>query len=102
MKKIALGLLVISLTTTYTVMGQNINNDPTYSVNNYKHPNKAKEAKEINKDKTVCFKSGPKFAFGNYKQQNNITTPAKEELNYSKKEGDYNALTNPENYKIHH
>jgi len=47
MKKIALGLLVISLTITYTVMGQNINNDPTYSVNNYKHPNKAKEAKEI-------------------------------------------------------
>jgi len=105
MKKIAFGLLVTGITVTSAVMGQNINTDPTYSIHNYKHPNKVKEAREANKDHVLSFGyvRSKKWFSHNYKQQNNnLNQPIEGGLIPSKKEPrSSNALTDPRNYKTH-
>jgi len=85
------------------IMGQSINNDPTYSINNYKHPNKAKEAKETGKNNMICFKVSHSQTGGNYKQQNNnIRAFRGNRKSDTNKLTQYNSLTNPGNYKTHH
>ena len=74
MKKIAMLILAVSFTTAFNLVGQDINkNDPTYSANNYKHPNKAKIAKENSKVdfSAVSYVESKNNDSRNYKQQNN-------------------------------
>jgi len=86
---------------------QSIKYDPTYSPNNYKHPNKAKAAREAknNNVSNVGHIKSNTGTTGNYKQQN--TKPDKkgeEEIVYSEKEtqgNKNNALDNTGNYKTH-
>lgn len=106
MKKIAMLVLAVSFTTAFNVVGQDINkNDPTYSVNNYKHPNKAKIAKENSKDEfaAVIYVESKNKASRNYKQQNNSSSAPLEGIVFlsGKKPASTNALVNPANYKTH-
>ena len=58
-------------------------NDPTYSVNNYKHPNKAAYAREHNLDNSIMLETATVSLSANYKQpynkiETNVTAlPAK-------------------------
>jgi len=54
-----------------------VKNDPTYSANNYKHPNKAAYAKEHNLDNSVFLQTSTVALSTNYKQPyNKIETTA--------------------------
>ncbi len=59
MKKILASLCVVSLLGFSDTHAQqdivNWKNDPTYSINNYKHPNKAAAAKQLQTNKAVQF-----------------------------------------------
>jgi hypothetical protein len=46
-------------------------NDPTYSVHNYKHPNKAAYAKKYNLDNSTFLETSPVASNNNYKQPHN-------------------------------
>jgi hypothetical protein len=59
------GVLILLSMLTY---GQNLKNDPTYSVNNYKHPNKAALARKLDLDKVTKFEIIKVNVNNNYKQ----------------------------------
>ena len=63
-------LLVLSLmiATGHIVLGQH-ENDPSYSVHNYKHPNKAAYAKEHKLDNSIVITSSSRKSNDNYKQK---------------------------------
>src|SRR5690242_13373626 len=50
---------------------QEIKNDPTYSANNYKHPNKAAYAREHNLDNSIFLPTATVSLTANYKQPYN-------------------------------
>jgi len=50
---------------------QEVKNDPTYSVNNYKHPNKAAYAREHNLDNSIFLTTSTASLTSNYKQPYN-------------------------------
>lgn len=51
-------------------------NDPSYSVNNYKHPHKAAYAKKNKKDNSTVVVTNTRKQNDNYKQQFNKPKPA--------------------------
>ena len=55
----------------HIAFSQSPKNDPTYSENNYKHPNKAAWAREHKRDKATEFATGTVEQNENYKQQFN-------------------------------
>jgi hypothetical protein len=59
------GLLILGCVIAY---GQRVKNDPTYSINNYKHPNKAAEAKKLNLDPHTNLETAEVNSSDNYKQ----------------------------------
>ena len=59
------GLLILVSTLTY---GQSIKNDPTYSINNYEHSNKAADARKYNIGKVNSLESVELSTRDNYKQ----------------------------------
>jgi len=72
---IILGLTMISCVTAF---GQSkVDNDPSYSAYNYKHPNKAAYAKVHNLDNPVTVGSIEVTQNENYKQSNKSVTSKK-------------------------
>jgi len=69
MKKILMIALIV--VTAQVSWGQRINHDPSYSMNNYKHPNKAAYAKEHNLDRAVKLEKSTVLQNDNYKQAYN-------------------------------
>ncbi|MBC7390224.1 MAG: hypothetical protein H7329_13490 [Opitutaceae bacterium] len=55
MKKLMFLVLVCLTWLSYQSYSQSTQNDPSYSVHNYKHPNKAARAKEIQDSKPVVY-----------------------------------------------
>ena len=70
-----LGLAMIA---SVTAFGQNkVDNDPSYSAYNYKHPNKAAYAKEHNLENPVTVGTIEVTENENYKQSNSLVTTNK-------------------------
>jgi hypothetical protein len=76
----------------HIAFSQSHKNDPTYSENNYKHPNKAAWAREHKTDKSNEFATGKVEQNDNYKQQFNqaktsekAIVKTKSDLNKSRK-----------------
>jgi hypothetical protein len=72
MKQLALiGVMIVA---TQVAFSQNkVDKDPSYSANNYKHPNKAAYAKEHNLDNSVFLETSTVIQTENYKQPYNKT-----------------------------
>jgi hypothetical protein len=67
--------LGLAMITSVTAFGQNkVDNDPSYSAYNYKHPNKAAYAKEHNLDNPVTVGTIEVTENENYKQSNSMVT----------------------------
>jgi hypothetical protein len=60
------GLMILAAQVSFAQNG--VKNDPTYSANNYKHPNKAKYAKEHNLGNPVSIETREVAVKENYKQ----------------------------------
>lgn len=70
--------LGLAMITSVTAFGQNkVDNDPSYSAYNYKHPNKAAYAKEHNLDNPVTVGTIEVTENENYKQSNSLVTTNK-------------------------
>jgi hypothetical protein len=74
----------------HIAFSQSPKNDPTYSENNYKHPNKAVWAKEHKTDKSTEFTTGKVEQNDNYKQQFNQAQPADKVVIKTKPESNKN------------
>lgn len=93
-------LAVVSTTVSAQV---NYSKDPTYSVHNYKHPNKAAVAKEKNLDRLIHLEyvESGNNAPVNYKQQAGKPSPVIQGalIPSGNEVKSTNALANPRNYK---
>lgn len=70
MKRIALFVMII-LGTHFVYSQKGVQHDPSYSVHNYKHPNKAAYAKKHKLDKNVVIETEPVKGNEDYKHRFN-------------------------------
>jgi len=76
--KILATFLGLAMITSVTAFGQSkVDNDPSYSAYNYKHPNKAAYAKEHNLDNPATVGTIEVTENENYKQGNSLVTTNK-------------------------
>ena len=75
MKAFFLGLFMTAL--SLVTFGQDRSIDPSYSVHNYKHPNKAAYAKKHNLDNPTKFGQIEVVQADNYKQSHRLTRSMK-------------------------
>lgn len=61
-------LTSVMMVMVHVLLGQRVDRDPTYSVSNYKHPNKAAYARTHNLDRVVRLKKRATAQNDNYKQ----------------------------------
>ena len=93
--------MIIALFSTVTVVNAQSKNDPSYSTNNYKHLNKAIEAKEI-KNEGVANEGYVKeenIVSRNYKMMNNQSPESGAIILTPVIEKDIPALASSRNYK---
>jgi hypothetical protein len=66
-------IMIFLIACGFSGMSQNSRpiNDPTYSVHNYKHPNKAAYARKHNLDKSTFLETSTVASNDNYKQPHN-------------------------------
>jgi len=70
-------MLTFLLGCGFSVLSQEGKNDPTYSANNYKHPNKALFARKHNRDASTTFETVAAKSNDNYKQPYNSVVTSK-------------------------
>ena len=100
MKKLA--IIISALFITISLNGQSIS-DPSYSVNNYKHPNKAAYAKaNFDQSTKLEYRKGRKLSNINYKQQNSMVAYSENNgamAPVKKEEKNRNGWNSKRNYK---